>query len=37
MQRFHDTVEIFQRYAGQYRFETLLLVALGYKESRLEQ
>jgi membrane-bound lytic murein transglycosylase MltF len=37
MQRFHDTVDIFQRYAGQYRFDTLLLVALGYEESRLEQ
>jgi membrane-bound lytic murein transglycosylase MltF len=37
MQRFHDTVEVFRRYAGQYRFDTLLLVALGYEESRLEQ
>jgi membrane-bound lytic murein transglycosylase MltF len=37
MQRFHDTVEIFRRYAGQYRFDTLMLVALGYEESRLEQ
>jgi membrane-bound lytic murein transglycosylase MltF len=37
MQRFHDTVDIFRRYAGQYRFDTLLLVALGYEESRLEQ
>jgi membrane-bound lytic murein transglycosylase MltF len=36
-QRFHDTVEIFQRYAGQYRFDTLLLVAQGYQESRLDQ
>jgi ABC-type amino acid transport substrate-binding protein len=26
MQRFRDTVEIFRRYAGQYRFDTLLLV-----------
>jgi membrane-bound lytic murein transglycosylase MltF len=37
LQRFHDTVEIFRRYAGQYRFDTLLLVALGYEESRLQQ
>src|SRR6516225_4411581 len=37
MQRFHDTVEIFRRYAGQYRFDTLLLVAQGYQESRLDQ
>jgi membrane-bound lytic murein transglycosylase MltF len=37
MQRFYDTVEIFRQYAGQYRFDTLLLVAQGYQESRLDQ
>jgi membrane-bound lytic murein transglycosylase MltF len=37
LQRFHDTVEIFRRYAGQYRCDTLLLVAQGYQESRLDQ
>jgi membrane-bound lytic murein transglycosylase MltF len=37
MQRFRDTIEIFRRYAGQYRFDTLLLVAQGYQESRLDQ
>jgi membrane-bound lytic murein transglycosylase MltF len=37
LQRFYDTVEIFRRYAGQYRFDTLLLVAQGYLESRLDQ
>jgi membrane-bound lytic murein transglycosylase MltF len=37
MQRFHDTVEIFRQHAGQYRFDTLLLVAQGYQESRLDQ
>jgi membrane-bound lytic murein transglycosylase MltF len=37
MQRFRDTVEIFRCYAGQYRFDTLLLVAQGYQESRLDQ
>jgi membrane-bound lytic murein transglycosylase MltF len=37
VQRFRDTVEIFQRYAGQYRFDTLLLVAQGFQESRLDQ
>jgi membrane-bound lytic murein transglycosylase MltF len=37
LQRFHDTVEIFRRYAGQYRFDTLMLVAQGYQESRLDQ
>jgi membrane-bound lytic murein transglycosylase MltF len=37
MQRFRDTVEIFRQYAGQYRFDTLLLVAQGYQESDLDQ
>jgi len=37
IQRFRDTVEIFRRYAGQYRFDTLLLMAQGYQESRLDQ
>jgi membrane-bound lytic murein transglycosylase MltF len=37
MQRFHDTVEIFRRYGGQYGFDTLMLVAQGYQESRLDQ
>jgi membrane-bound lytic murein transglycosylase MltF len=29
MQRYRDTVEIFRRYASQYRFDALLLVAQG--------
>jgi membrane-bound lytic murein transglycosylase MltF len=37
MERFRSTVEIFRRYASQYRFDTLLLVAQGYQESRLDQ
>ena len=37
LQRFRDTVEIFRRYAGQYGFDTLLLVAQGYQESSLDQ
>jgi membrane-bound lytic murein transglycosylase MltF len=37
MQRFRDTVEIFRRYAGEYRFDTLMLVAQGYQESALDQ
>jgi membrane-bound lytic murein transglycosylase MltF len=37
IQRFRDTVEIFRKYAGKYRFDTLLLVAQGYQESRLDQ
>jgi hypothetical protein len=36
MQRFRDTVEIFRCYAGQYGFDSLLLVAQGYQESRLD-
>jgi membrane-bound lytic murein transglycosylase MltF len=37
MQRFQDAGEIFRRYAGQYRFDALLLEAQGYQESRLGQ
>jgi membrane-bound lytic murein transglycosylase MltF len=37
MQRFRDTVETFRNYAGQYRFDTLMLVAQGYQESNLDQ
>jgi membrane-bound lytic murein transglycosylase MltF len=37
MQRFRDTVEIFRRYASEYRFDTLMLVAQGYQESGLDQ
>ena len=37
MQRFRDTVEIFRRYANEYRFDTLMLVAQGYQESALDQ
>jgi membrane-bound lytic murein transglycosylase MltF len=37
MRRFRDTLEIFRTYAGQYRFDTLLLLAQGYQESRLDQ
>ena len=36
-QRFRDTVEIFRRYANEYRFDTLMLVAQGYQESGLDQ
>ncbi len=37
MQRFRDTLEIFKAYAGRYDFDTLLLLAQGYQESRLDQ
>ena len=37
MQRFRDTIDVFRKYAGQYRFDTLMLVAQGYQESGLDQ
>ena len=37
MQRFRDTLDIFREYSGQYHFDTLLLIAQGYQESRLDQ
>jgi membrane-bound lytic murein transglycosylase MltF len=37
MQRFQATVDIFERYAGEYGFDTLLLLSQGYQESRLDQ
>jgi len=35
--RFEQTIPIFRKYAGQYDFDELLLVAQGYQESKLEQ
>jgi membrane-bound lytic murein transglycosylase MltF len=37
MERFEETVGIFKRYASQYGFDTLLLLAQSYQESRLDQ
>ena len=37
MQRFLDTMGIFRTYAPRYEFDTLLLIAQGYQESRLDQ
>ena len=37
MNKFRATVPIFQKYAAQYDFDYLLLVAQGYQESRLDQ
>ena len=37
MQRFNALTKLFQKYAQQYRFEWLMLVALGYEESGLDQ
>jgi len=35
--KFLRTIQIFQKYAGQYDFDWLLLAAQGYQESRLDQ
>jgi membrane-bound lytic murein transglycosylase MltF len=37
MERFRTTLGIFERYAGEYGFDTLLLLSQGYQESRLDQ
>jgi len=35
--RFEDTLELFEKYAGQYGFDYLMIAAQGYQESRLDQ
>jgi membrane-bound lytic murein transglycosylase MltF len=35
--RFHETVELFKRYASQYEFDHLMIAAQGYQESGLDQ
>lgn len=37
MRKFRLYVEFFKKYAAQYDFDYLMLVALGYQESRLKQ
>ena len=37
MDRFRDAVDFFQRYAGEYGFDWLMVAAQGYQESRLDQ
>ncbi len=37
MERFAETMEFFQRYAGEYDFDWLMIAAQGYQESRLDQ
>ena len=37
MERFDSMVEYFQRYAGEYGFDWLMVAAQGYQESRLDQ
>jgi len=37
MRRFDALVDLFRKYGGQYGFDSLLLMALGYQESGLDQ
>ncbi len=37
IQRFEETIDVFQRYGDTFDFETLLLVAQAFQESRLDQ
>jgi len=37
MQRFGDLAKYFRKYAEQYQFDWLLLIAMGYQESGLNQ
>jgi membrane-bound lytic murein transglycosylase MltF len=37
MQKFRTTLAIFERYSSEYGFDTLMLMAQGYQESRLDQ
>jgi membrane-bound lytic murein transglycosylase MltF len=37
MRKFHALAPIFKKYAAEYKFDYLLLVAQGYQESRLDQ
>lgn len=37
LQKFHQMVELFKRYAGQYDFDYLIMAAQAYQESGLDQ
>ncbi len=37
LKQFHETADLFQRYAGEYDFDWLMLVSLGFQESGLDQ
>jgi membrane-bound lytic murein transglycosylase MltF len=37
LEKFHQTVRLFRKYGERYRFDYLMLAALGYQESRLNQ
>ncbi|MFT5332647.1 MAG: membrane-bound lytic murein transglycosylase MltF [Halioglobus sp.] len=36
-EKFNQTIAMFERYAGQYGFDHLMIAAQGYQESRLDQ
>ncbi len=35
--RFEDTIALFRKYGDRYRFDPLMLAAMGYQESQLDQ
>ena len=37
IKRFNQTIDLFRKYAGKYGFDYLMVTALGYQESRLDQ
>jgi len=37
MKRFNQTLKLFQKYSGQYGFDWLMIAALAYQESRIDQ
>jgi len=37
LQRFEATIEMFRRYGDQYDFDSIMVAAQGYQESRLDQ
>jgi len=36
-EKFHQTIDMFEHYAGEYGFDHLMIAAQGYQESRLDQ
>jgi membrane-bound lytic murein transglycosylase MltF len=37
MKRFRETIQFFQKYGKQYEFDSLMIAALAYQESRIDQ
>lgn len=37
LKKFEDTIDLFKKYSGQYNFDWLMMAALGYQESGLDQ